>query len=191
MRRAVHGAVEVGVDLGEQFGPQQRPGLADVAAARHLHLGLEFVHDLAGRGHAHVRGDQRVLDLLPGVLVQGGAGQQVEQDRAQARLGAGQPAAQRGQAAGRRGRALDLPGRGRRLLGGGRRGGAGVGPVGDGSARALARLGLRGRRSGADLAAGADEQQVAAGADGQYGDDDDEDHICHDATQCRRLTRVG
>ncbi len=49
---------------------------------------------------AHVGGEQRVLDLLPGVLVEDVAGQQGEQAAAERRLRAREPAAQAGQPAG-------------------------------------------------------------------------------------------
>ena len=102
--------VQVGPDLGQQVGPQQRPDLGRVAGAGHLDLGAQLLDQLAGRAHAHVRRDQRVLDLLPGLLVQGGGGQQVEQHRAERRLRPGQPAAQPDQPAGRRRRLLEGPG---------------------------------------------------------------------------------
>ena len=81
--------------------------LGRVLRADDLDLGLQLLDQLAGRADAHVRADERVLDLLPGLLVELAGGDEVEQHRADRRVRPGQPAAQPGQPAGRRRRPLD------------------------------------------------------------------------------------
>ena len=97
---------------------------------------------------ADVGGEQGVLDLLPGVLVEVVAGQQREQPLAERVLRAGEPGAQPDQAAGGglgdldRGRRRSLDDR-RLLDGDGRRRPSGRSDLLDGAARFVARrLGL-------------------------------------------------
>jgi hypothetical protein len=79
VRHRLEAAVDVPADRGEQLLAQQRPQLADGADAVDADLLAQPADQLAGGGDAHVGGDQRVLDLLPGVLVEVVARQQREQ----------------------------------------------------------------------------------------------------------------
>ena len=67
---------------------------AGVAAAEHLDAGPEALDELHGRRDPDVSGEQRLLDLLPGVLVDPRAGEQREQPAPERRLRAGQPGAE-------------------------------------------------------------------------------------------------
>ena len=53
-------------------GPAAATARPRVPAAGHLDLGPQLLDQLPGRGDAHVGGDQRVLDLLPGLVVERG-----------------------------------------------------------------------------------------------------------------------
>ena len=129
---------------------EQRPDLLGVPGAGHLDLGAQLLDQLPRGRDAHVGGDQRLLDLVPGLVVEVIAGEQAEQDAAQRRLRPGQPAAQPDQPPGGRRRLLRLAGgrgggrgslRGRHLR---RRRGSRLGHGGPGGA---GRLGGRTRRA--------------------------------------------
>ena len=195
----VQGAVQGRVDQGEQLLAQQGAQFLGGAGAEHLHPGAQPLDELLGRGHADVGGDEDVLDLLPGVLVQLLPGQQGEQALAQGVLRAGEPGAQPDQPA-RRGLGLLDDGRLGELhllqgLGGGGRAGqrdlldgpAGLLPRGLGlvpDVRFGGRLGDRrgARRRGRQLLllpAAAADHQPAGPEDHDQGDDDDKDHGFH------------
>ena len=70
---------------------------------------LSRLDQVVGRGQAHVGGQEGLLDLLPGGLVEGVAGQQREQAAAQRGLRARQAGAQPGQPAGGRLGDVELP----------------------------------------------------------------------------------
>ena len=106
VRQRAQGAVGVGADRADELLAQQRPQLADAAHAVDAHAGAQPGDQLGRGGHAHVGRQQRVLDLLPGVLVEDVPREQGEQAAAQRRLRARQPGAQ----------AVQAPGGGRRHL---------------------------------------------------------------------------
>ena len=66
----VHGAVEVGADQREQLLAQQVAQLVGRTGAEHPHALAQPLDQLLGGRDADVGGEQRVLDLLPGVLVE-------------------------------------------------------------------------------------------------------------------------
>jgi hypothetical protein len=61
---------------------QQRLDLGRVLRADDLDLGLQLLDQLAGRADTHVGADERVLDVLPGLLVELARRDEVEQHRA-------------------------------------------------------------------------------------------------------------
>ena len=146
-RSVLHGAVEVGAEQREQLLAQQRAQLVGRTGAEHLDALAQPLDQLLGGRDADVGGEQGVLDLLPGVLVEVLAGEQREQPLAEGVLRAGRA----GRAAGPAGRRWA---RGPRSAGAARRlgsstaagaGGRGVREVHllDGAARFVARgLGL-------------------------------------------------
>ncbi len=90
LRSTAQRPVEGGVDEREQL-------LAEDVAHRRGRLALDLdpgaqpLDQLLGRAHADVGGEQGVLDLLPGVLVDDVAGQQGEQPAPEGALRAGEP----------------------------------------------------------------------------------------------------
>src|SRR5713101_326895 len=106
----VQRAVHVRADRADEFAAQHGPHVIRVPRASHPDLGLELLNDLAGRTHAHVRGEQCVLDVLPCLVIQGATGEQAEQHRTEPRLRPGQAAAQPGQPTSQRWRLLNAGG---------------------------------------------------------------------------------
>ena len=100
-------AVHARVDEGEQVGAQPAAHGLLVAGALDLDLGAQRVDQLHRRLDAEVGGQQRVLDVLPRLLVQAAAGQQPQQALAEGAVGAGQAGPQALQPAAGRGRALE------------------------------------------------------------------------------------
>ncbi len=192
----VHGAVHLGTDQRDQLLAEQSAQLLGGAGAEHLDPLAQPVDQLLGGLDADVGGEQGVLDLLPGVLVEVLAGQQGEQALAQGVLRPGQPGAQPDQTAGGGLRDLDLG-----SLGGGRfldDDGTGARRkinLLDGAPRFLprrlglfadVRLGRRGgdvgrggRRRGQRLLAPAPDDEPAERAEHDHGDDYSKDDDVH------------
>ena len=110
----LHRAVEVRADQREQLLAQQRAQVVRGAGAEHADALAQPLDQFLGGGDADVGGQQRVLDLLPRVLVQVLAGEEREQPLAERVLRAREARAQPDQATCRGLRGLDL--RGGRLL---------------------------------------------------------------------------
>jgi hypothetical protein len=155
--------VQARVDECDELLAQHLAHGGDVVGAEHLDATPEVLEHLVGRGRAEVGHQQRLLDLVPGVLVHGGAGEEGE-DAAAEGAGAGEPLAQaQHPALGRLGRLDDGSGgsgrsggvvdRGR--LGGSRLSGRGLGGRGAGGRRLSGRgLGGSGRDGGAAVRTG-------------------------------------
>ncbi len=96
------------VDRRQQLLAQDRLGALRVGDALDLDPGTEALDQLLGRRDADVGGQQGVLDLLPGVLVETVPAEQRQQATAERRLRPGEPLAQTDEPSGRRRRLLDL-----------------------------------------------------------------------------------
>ena len=83
-------AIGVGVEQRQQLLTQHATWVGGVAALD-AEPGAQVGDDLLGRSDAQIGGEQRVLDRLPGVLVEAVARQQAQQAAAEGTLGAGQP----------------------------------------------------------------------------------------------------
>ena len=156
-------AVQARVDQGEQLLAQDVVRAAAPAPpSTRSRVRSRSTSSWVGRD-ADVGGDQGVLDLLPGVLVEPVAGQQGEQAAAQAALRAGEPLAQPDQPAGRAlGRSrVGAGGRRRRAGRRPRRCASGVPGVSASSAEARLPSGPPGRRRGVRAAAATREVDQA------------------------------
>ena len=99
MRQGPNGAVEFGVEFGNEDFPQHRSGLSLVAYAAGGHGRPQVLDDGRGGRRPEVGHQQGVLDLFPGVLVQITTAEQAQHAAPEGILGLGQPAAQPFQAA--------------------------------------------------------------------------------------------
>src|SRR5699024_350315 len=79
VRFGAYEAIGVGADLGEEFFAQQGTDLFRAPGTEYFHPGAQDFHDLRGGGDTDVCGDEKILDLFPGVLVQCVGGEQVQQ----------------------------------------------------------------------------------------------------------------
>ena len=84
--------VHIRAEHREQAGPQQAADLRGVVRADDLYLSPQLVDHVAGRADAHVRGDEDVFHLLPGLLVELAGGDEVEQHGADRGMRPGEPA---------------------------------------------------------------------------------------------------
>jgi hypothetical protein len=99
--------VHLGRDELEQLLAQDGAHVLRRTSADDLHPGTEPVDEVLRGADPDVRAQEDVLDLFPGVLVEGLAGQQGEEPLAQRRLRARQARPQADQATGRRRGALE------------------------------------------------------------------------------------
>src|SRR5262249_12247840 len=108
LRGRLEGAVQVRFERPDQLVGEQRLQLRRAARAQHARPLPEPLDQYAGRLHADVRGDQRLLQPLPRLLVEPVAREQGEQALAKDVLRAGKPGAEPDQPAGGGRRLLDL-----------------------------------------------------------------------------------
>src|SRR5690625_7898776 len=84
-----HTPVQLRIDQCEQLLTEDLAHGGDVVGAEHLDTPAEVVHELIGGVGAEVRLQQRLLDLVPGVLVDAAAGEQVQDRSEERRVGIG------------------------------------------------------------------------------------------------------
>src|SRR5699024_3484707 len=70
VRFGAYEAIGVGADLCEEFFTQQGTDLLRAPGTEYFHPGAQVLHDLCGGGDTDVCGDEEILDLFQGVLVQ-------------------------------------------------------------------------------------------------------------------------
>ena len=99
-------SVEVRIDELDQALANECTRVVDRAGAEHLRLGPQRLDEFGGGADPDVGGEQQLLDLVPGLVVEVVAREQREQAFAQSRFGSREPGAQSDQPTGGRLRSL-------------------------------------------------------------------------------------